>query len=460
MLNLMLAILLLALGAPALSAPYWIAQYLKIEQSPIAESGASLSPDAIFPQEQLSAHDSSDPVSVVFEFNTTAILENLAVRQNGHLLLTATSAPHIYYLNPSASNPQAKLIQEFPNASSVTGIDEVREDFFVVAVGNFSTSNFLGVTGSFSVWSVDFNENSSQGKKTKIADIPEAEALNGLTSLESAADLVLISDSRLGAIFRVNITSGAYDMVQQHALYSIFPNPNATLGINGIKAYGEALYWVNTAQQIYGRTPIDKTGNATAEPSVIAHAPPDAFAFDDLVLNWAGSAYIATHADAVTQVALDGRQRTLKGASLKSVIQQPTSLAWGRGSLAANKTLYIVGAGDLETTDPDKRWGRWLRLIPALWTRCPCESELFDEAMRSKHEVAIIIGEGEGCSGQRVRGMELLNAIEEKGLRKMTYIRDRSIQTAAHKLSQINTGQILFISFHSISSPLFSLPFL
>ena len=262
--------------------------------------------------------------------------------------MTATNHACLHYLNTQGAS--AKMLYEFPEATSTTGIVEIAPDIFIVAVGNYSTVTYAGVPGSFSVWSADLNPKTPVF--TKITDIPEADALNGMTTLEGVSDLVLISDSSLGGVWRLNVTSGKYDMPMRHVLVtnctSKFP-----LGINGIRTYEGALYFVNSAQQIYGRLSIDDTGNPTSEPQILARAGPGIFAWDDIAIDWEGNGWIATHANMVTEVTVGGKQRNFTGDDDKSDMKQPTSIIWGRGSQAAQKTLYIVtaGAGQVITLD-------------------------------------------------------------------------------------------------------------
>ena len=344
MLKLALSILVASSTTSALATSYWITQQIeKIDQAPLLESVASFVPPALYPQEQapVPAPAQQSAVKLVYQFNDIVTLENIAARSNGHLLITATSHAGIHYLNPSGGS--AKMLVEFPEATSTTGIVEISPDFFIVAVGNYSTVTYSGVPGSFSVWSVDLNTNTPTLKK--ITAIPEADALNGMTTLEGVSDLVLISDSSLGGVWRVNVTSGKYDMPMRHVLFtnctSKFP-----LGINGIRTYEESLYFVNSAQQIYGRLSIDTTGNPTSEPQILARAGPGIFAWDDIAIDWEGNGWIATHANMVTEVTVGGKQRNFTGSDDKTDMKQPTSIIWGRGSQAAQKTLYIVTAGE------------------------------------------------------------------------------------------------------------------
>ena len=299
--------------------------------------------------EMPSALSASSPISLLYQFNETAKLENLAARSNGHLLLTSTDQAHVYSYDPRRN--VTSLLHKFPKSSSTLGIVEAAPDVFIVAVGNYSAGpGEISVPGTFSVWSMDLNNNPEKPTVNKITAIPEAEALNGMTTIKGSSDLVLIADSWLGAIWRVNITSGSYSKAMEHVLFT--NSTSVSLGINGIQTCDETIYFVNSAQRLYGRIPINKTGGATAEPEIIALTLPAVDAWDDFAVDCKGNAWITSHPNAVTQVTLGGRQRNFTVDDPKSDIQQPTALVFGRGSRDAEKTLFVVTAGG---TNPEKK---------------------------------------------------------------------------------------------------------
>ena len=148
--------------------------------------------------------DDSDVMSLVYQFHSNITLENIAVRVDGGLVLTATNRSAVIYSKAPTGSPLNLTNTDFlghidiPNVSGTLGIAEVSNNFFIVVAGNY-TETFEGVEGSFSVWSLNFTD-ASTPKGELITEIPEAQALNGLTTVEGLSDIVLIADSRLGAI--------------------------------------------------------------------------------------------------------------------------------------------------------------------------------------------------------------------------------------------------------------------
>ena len=296
------------------------------------------------PVNAVSAPPPSSAVRMVYQFEAHATLENLAPRSNGQLVLTVSDQPAIYNIDPSKEHQPPSLLYHFPNASSTTGIAEIAPDIFAVVTGNWSTVTYQAVPGTFYVWSVDLTTSTPTAKI--IAPMPEGAALNGATTLDGSPDLLLIADSTLGAVWRLNLTTGDYSIAIQNPLFS---NWSSTwpMGINGIRTFRQSLYFLNSAQGSYGRVPISSDGSATGEVEVIARIDVPA-RFDDFDIDWAGNAWVATHPDVVTQVSVEGIQRNFTGDNGGAALEmtQPTSARFGRGSAKEENVLYVVTAGN------------------------------------------------------------------------------------------------------------------
>ena len=279
----------------------------------------------------------------IFQFPSEPFtsIENVAIRPSGDLILTTTSAPTIYLLNPTQITPSAELLYTFPDATSCLGITETSSDIFAVIVGNVSLTTFNGVLGSFSIWSVNLEQSSTPVVK-KIAAIPQAKILNGLTHLQDNPDIVLAADSEAGIVYSLNIVSGISAVAIQNSALS--PAGDKTLGINGlhVDAAGSNLYFTNSAMGTFGRIPIDgNNGKATGAVTVIATAA-EGDNYDDFAIDSQGNSWITLHPNIVTEVTEAGVQTTILNSTQ---LLQPTSVIFSAGE----QTLYVVTDGDAES---------------------------------------------------------------------------------------------------------------
>lgn len=69
-------------------------------------------------------------------------VENIAVRWNGHLLVTLLNRPEVWEVEPLSGH--SELVYSFPEATGTLGIAEIEHDIFAVNVGN-STLPATGV---------------------------------------------------------------------------------------------------------------------------------------------------------------------------------------------------------------------------------------------------------------------------------------------------------------------------
>ena len=285
---------------------------------------------------------SDSAVQLVYGFKDHISLENLAPRSNGHLVLTVSSEPLLYDLDPTKKNQPPSLLHQFSGVSSLTGIDEIGPDVFAVVAGNWSASTLQAVPGTFSVWSVDLSK--SKPVVNIISSIPEAAALNGATTLDGSPDLLLIADSSLGAVWRLNLTTGDHSIAIQSPIFSNWSSP-VPIGINGIDTFGGSLYFLNSAQGSYGRVPIHPDGSAAGEVEIIARVDVPQTVYDDFDMDWEGNAWIATHPNMMSEVTVEGKERNITGDGGSLEMSQPTAARFGRGSKQAEKTLYVVTGG-------------------------------------------------------------------------------------------------------------------
>lgn len=124
----------------------------------------------------------------------------------------------------------------------------------------------MDVKGSFAIWKIDLSSG-VPGTVTKVAPIPEAESLNGVTIVPGSVDTILVADSRLGGLWAVNINTGHYEMAFQSE--ELLPTSTFPLGVNGIHTHGSTLHFTNSAQRIYGSVPITAHGKIAGPVRII-----------------------------------------------------------------------------------------------------------------------------------------------------------------------------------------------
>jgi hypothetical protein len=195
-----------------------------------------------------SSTTSISTLQTIYEFPNPTWVENLAVRSNGKILVTLLTAPEVWQIDPVSHT--AELVYHFPDATGVSGIAEVEKDVFAVAVGNWSDITFTATFGSYSIWSIDVN---AEPQVYKITDMPEAQFLNGMTVLPTQPYTVLVGDSDLGVIWRVNTRNRVYGVAIDNP--DLKPNTSAALelGVNGIHYRDGYVYFVNVSLSIYVR---------------------------------------------------------------------------------------------------------------------------------------------------------------------------------------------------------------
>ena len=289
------------------------------------------------------ARPAASPVSAptvrsIYQF-TDFTMENMAARSNGHLLLTGSNQPFLYDIDPTAASPSPSMLPSIPGVIGVFGIAETSPDVFAVAAGNYT--NLVPANDSFSIWQVDMNQTPEPTVKL-ITPIPAAEGLNGMAALNGFSGSVLVADSKKSAVWKVDVSTGAYSIAIQNDDFA--PNTAAqSLGINGLRMSGGNLYFTNSAQGFFGKVSVNGEGTAVGDVQTLARLDSSAGTYDDLDLDCAGNSWIATHDDLLLAVTTGGTQSNMTGGATQ--FKEPTSARFGRGSGSETTVLYVANAG-------------------------------------------------------------------------------------------------------------------
>lgn len=290
----------------------------------------------------------SPTIRNIYTFPRNTFIENIAVRSNSNLLVTSLGVPSLFSIDPIVATPNASVVATFPNATGISGVTEISPDVFALVTGVWDQAITRAALGSLAIWTVDFTQKS--GPITKfVTGIANSTIFNGIVRHPTNARLLLAADSAAGAVYRVDLLTGAYGV----AFSSPLLQPTGTaaegkhLGVNGLTAVGSTVYFTNSAQGFFGKVGIDHHGNQVGGIEVVSKssaAGPDVV-YDDIALDLVhGKAWIASHPDYAVDVSLMNGGQTVVSDTAK--LLNPTSAAFGRGGIQQQRTLYVTNGGE------------------------------------------------------------------------------------------------------------------
>jgi hypothetical protein len=298
---------------------------------------------------------------LVYQFPNSTFIENVAIRPNGQLVLNTFDDARIYTLDPSAAEPEPKLVAKIPGATGVTGIAQVAPDVFAVSGGINDVPNYTWEAGSAQIWTLDLSKpcDAAEPLLKNIVNLPEAEILNGMTSLPSLPHAILSVDSKTGMVYRIDTQTKLVDVVFQSDMLGLGSDPILPLGANGIHVYDEYLWFTNSAQGFFGRVKIEPTGELAGEPEVISRLVNNStvpMAYDDFTRAANGDFYVAQHPQYLFKISPDGRQTVVLDGSTSIVPRAPTAAA----ASSDLSTVYVVTGGS--QTEGDIAGGQVIEL--------------------------------------------------------------------------------------------------
>lgn len=304
----------------------------------------------------------SAQLTPVAEFPEHYFLENLAVRADNSVLVTAMNQKELWYLPPPPPDlddvrVESTLLHSFPQPA--TAIAETEPDLFYVATSDIYTThesflNRVDLRG----WKPD--EPVHAEEVLRFDD--RARALNGGCMI--APTVMLIADSVAGLIWQVDLAAEggpAADVWLKHPSMDL--DPHSTFkppqpGINGIRyaARTRFVYYTCTAQKLFMRVLVDPaTAAAVGEPEQVGGGTMS----DDFVIDEdAALAYVTTHREnTIDRVRLDGPpdqpRVSIAGSPVDELLLGPSSAAWGRGPGEYGRTAYVTTDGGTTAPLPD-----------------------------------------------------------------------------------------------------------
>lgn len=285
-------------------------------------------------------------------------LENLTVRADGSVLITAVLEKELWHVPGPAPRTLVEPVLVHAFDHPVTGIVEVEPGIFVLSLTEaYTTHESHLVRLDLKGWS----PGTPVAPETVYTFDHRVRGLNGSCLL--GLGVMAVADCFAGLIWRVDLSDHARSATArvwaEHDTMSDDPDGGLPWppqpGVNGVR-YGARtgyLYYTSTAQQVFMRIPVDPvTLDATGTPEFIAAITDgDDFCIDETT----GFAYVTRHrANTLDRVPLTPRHGTevrhLAGDPLDPAIVGPSSAYWGREPGDEGHVMYVTTDGG--TTAP------------------------------------------------------------------------------------------------------------
>jgi hypothetical protein len=287
-------------------------------------------------------------------------LENLAVRADGSILITAVLQKELWYVPGPDPRTETSPVLVHTFEHPVTGIVEVEPDVFIISLTEGYTSHASHLARvDFTGWT----PGDPVSPEIIYTFDDRVRALNGSCLL--GPGVMAVPDCFAGLIWRIDLDKGtkgaeariwlAHDTMAYDPDSEVAPPPQP--GVNGVR-YGAQtghLYYTSTAQKVFMRVPVDP---ATLDPAgnaefVAAIDNADDFCIDEN----AGFAYVTRHrANTFDRVPLLPRHgsevRHIAGDPFDELLIGPSSAAWGRGPGQHGRVAYVITDGGT-TAPPD-----------------------------------------------------------------------------------------------------------
>lgn len=279
------------------------------------------------------------PETVYQAPNVGSWLENLAITPDNKILTTRLDVPELWLIDPTAKS--ASKVHTFPNANGLTGIAQFSKDIYAVTAMTIELATATVSPNSSSIWKVDMT-NEKYPSINLLAAIPEVSFPNGLATWDE--ETILIADSVQGAVYSVNTKTGAYNIVIKDP--SMLPAAGAPvkIGINGIKRFGDYVYYTSSTQELFARIPMTKSSTHIIPTGPVEVLSSGTFADDFAIHSGDGTAFLAGNVNnQLFKLPLGGAISVFAGAATSLEVAGCTSVGFAKHG----EMLYVATTGAL-----------------------------------------------------------------------------------------------------------------
>ena len=314
------------------------------------------------------------PYTTIATFPPGTFLENIAVRSNGHILVSDMLSGTIHHLDPHAPNPQSTItkIHSFPlpPAAETASIEDqhVSSDYGTGMTGEaiiedprpgksdifYTFSGQHGRPGTWAVYALDMRSfspsyDSPQTPVCKIAAVPHAVWLNGGTFLPGTSKL-LMAESALGQLVRCDVDTGAISIWLDDPLLGKMTDRPPYPAANGVQYFRGRVFVTNSDRGLLLCAKVGEDGEYVPDSLAVLA---EGLLGDDLAFDSEGAAYIATNPHqtvlklaAVGEGASESERLIILGNKEQAETAGPTAVAFGRTERDST-ALYVVTTGGL-----------------------------------------------------------------------------------------------------------------
>jgi hypothetical protein len=287
------------------------------------------------------------PIRDVYQWPFLTWLQDIAIGTNGDIYMTTVSPDGSIWLANGANtdSPTISHVHKFDSMNAITGIIETKAGIYTFLGGNQTMVGF-GVRDTFRVWELDTRHGGAP-IITERAYIPGAGLLAAVIPVPNDSNAVLVSDSTLGRVYRVDLATGEYETILADATMDPPGWAPIPFGIGCLQYHKGYLYYVNTFRALLHRIKMTDNGYLVPGAKIELVLELQSIYLDTFFIGSDDTIWMATDADNRLLAATpDGSITVVAGAPDQLTVAGVVTGAFGTLS-GDESTFYIVTNGGM-----------------------------------------------------------------------------------------------------------------